>query len=197
MAGVTGILEPVKSRFASIVELEYNTEDWCAWAYRNNMPGDLISFNQFRPELIEKSVASKDIVNSPCPRTVAYVGKMYNAGLPIEMEYETIKGAVGESYAIEYLAYKKIFATLPTTAEIEMNPTGTRVPYNTSEQFALMGNITTAITPRNIDSFATYLRRMPEELMAAAMKNASVKLPEIMNTEAFAQWAIKNAQYVL
>ena len=197
MAGVAGILEPVKSRFSCIVELEYNTEDWCSWAYLNNMPGELVSFNQWRPELIEAAKLSKDIVNSPAPRTVAYVGKMYNAGLPAEIEYETIKGAVGEVYTIEFMAYKKIFATLPTTTEIEMNPTGVRVPYNVSEQFALMGNITTAITPRNIDSFATYLRRMPEEMMAAAMKNASVKTPEIMSTGAFAQWGIKNAQYVL
>jgi MoxR-like ATPase len=31
-AGVTGMLEPVKSRFASIVELEVDTNDWCKWA---------------------------------------------------------------------------------------------------------------------------------------------------------------------
>ena len=31
-AGVQGLLEPVKSRFASIVSLETDLDDWCEWA---------------------------------------------------------------------------------------------------------------------------------------------------------------------
>lgn len=77
-AAVNGLLEPVKSRFASIVELEVNTDDWIQWALNNNMPTELISFIQFRPELLDNFEPSKDIINSPMPRTVAYVGKMQN-----------------------------------------------------------------------------------------------------------------------
>ena len=43
-AGVTGLLEPVKSRWDSIVHLEPNLDDWCSWAFSNNMPPELIAF---------------------------------------------------------------------------------------------------------------------------------------------------------
>jgi hypothetical protein len=43
-AGVAGMLEPVKSRWHSIVELEVSVDDWCAWALANNMPPELIAF---------------------------------------------------------------------------------------------------------------------------------------------------------
>jgi len=42
-AGVSGILEPVKSRFVTIVELEATLEDWCSWAIDNNVPPKLSS----------------------------------------------------------------------------------------------------------------------------------------------------------
>jgi len=37
-AGVSGILEPVKSRFVSIIGLEPNLDDWCQWAFSAGMP---------------------------------------------------------------------------------------------------------------------------------------------------------------
>ncbi|HYE72078.1 MAG TPA: ATP-binding protein, partial [Blastocatellia bacterium] len=47
-AGVSGILEPVKSRFASIVPLEADLDDWCAWAIDKQLPVELIAFMRFR-----------------------------------------------------------------------------------------------------------------------------------------------------
>ena len=103
-AGVSGILEPVKSRFASIVELNVNTEDWCEWAVNNGMPHELISFLRFRPDMLDKeTVPSKDIVNTHSPRTVASLGRLQNKGLPVDLRYEVFKGATGEGFAVEYL----------------------------------------------------------------------------------------------
>src|SRR5208337_1991806 len=41
-AGVTGMLEPVKSRFVSIVELETDVESWVSWALKAALPIELI-----------------------------------------------------------------------------------------------------------------------------------------------------------
>jgi len=68
-AGVSGILEPVKSRFASIVELEPNVDDWSVWGYAHGVPATLIAFLRYRPELLCKFEATADLTNSPLPRT--------------------------------------------------------------------------------------------------------------------------------
>jgi MoxR-like ATPase len=65
-AGVTGILEPVKSRFKSIIELTVDVDDWIRWAQTANMPMELITFIRYRPELLDGFEASRDIKNSPC-----------------------------------------------------------------------------------------------------------------------------------
>jgi len=70
-AGVQGVLEPVKSRFASILHLETDHEDWVKWALEKDLPTELIAFIRFRPELLHDFKPSNDMINSPCPRTVA------------------------------------------------------------------------------------------------------------------------------
>ena len=71
-ANVSGILEPVKSRFSSIVELQISKEDWVEWALLHDMPHQLISFIEFKPEMLHQFKATADIENTPCPRRASY-----------------------------------------------------------------------------------------------------------------------------
>ena len=60
-AGVTGILEPVKSRFATIIQLDVDADIWIEWAFENDMPAELIGFIHFRPSLLHKDETTSDI----------------------------------------------------------------------------------------------------------------------------------------
>jgi hypothetical protein len=93
-AGVAGILEPVKSRFATIVELEPDLDDWVQWAISHGLPVELVAFIRFRPNLLFDFAPSVDIINSPCPRTVHNVGRLMQLQLPAELEFEAYAGAV-------------------------------------------------------------------------------------------------------
>src|SRR6185436_20188967 len=56
-AGVAGVLEPVKSRFASIVTLEPDVDEWCDWAIKQPfMPPEVVAFIRFRPETLNQFV---------------------------------------------------------------------------------------------------------------------------------------------
>jgi hypothetical protein len=193
-ANVSGILEPVKSRFASIVELEVNTEDWVSWALQNNMPTEVISFIQFRPRMLDDFKATRDIENSPSPRTVAYVGKMLNAGVPSDIRFETIKGAAGESFAIEFEAFLKVFMTLPSFTQIVLDPNNSPVPDEISGRFAVTGLISEKMGKDNVGSCITYLKRVGEEFTVAAMKNSTIKNPSICSTREFITWGSENGE---
>jgi len=64
-ANVNGILEPIKSRFSYIVEMEPDLNDWTKWAFKHNMPTELIAFLRFRPELFYDFNPTKEIKNYP------------------------------------------------------------------------------------------------------------------------------------
>jgi len=107
-ANVSGILEPVKSRFASIVELNVDVDDWILWAEKKEMPKALIHYIQWRPMMLLNFVATRDIENSPCPRTVANVGNMMNDKLPEALLYEAVKGAVRQAFAAEFTSFLRV-----------------------------------------------------------------------------------------
>ena len=48
MAGVQGMLEPVKSRFYSILNVEVNAKDWVNWYNTQGLPGELGAYVQWK-----------------------------------------------------------------------------------------------------------------------------------------------------
>lgn len=191
-ANVQGILEPVKSRFASIVELEVKTADWLEWAYAHKMPQELTSFIMFKPDMLNDFKPTRDIENSPCPRTVSFVGKMYRAGIPSDIQFETIKGAAGEVFANEFLAFCRCYLELPTIEEILADPDKARLPNGISAKYAAMGMVTDNLTKDNIKWLLIYLQRLGSEMTVAALKSASLRKPEITQTRVFMDWLMKN-----
>ncbi|HEY5137777.1 MAG TPA: ATP-binding protein, partial [Methylococcales bacterium] len=148
-AAVSGILAPVKSRFKAIVELEYNAEAWINWAITHNMPTSLVSFIQFRPNILADAVDSKEIVNVAGPRTAESVGLLMNNGITNfsdAIKYEAIKGAAGQAFAIEFTAFLKYIENLPAISLIFSDPVNTKLPTDIGSQYALVGAIADKLT---------------------------------------------------
>jgi len=111
-AGVSGILETVKSRFDIIVELVPDVDDWCSWACGpGNMPPELVGFIRFRPDLLNDFKPTRELTNSPSPRAVAAVGEWVNDGIT---DLPTLAGAAGAGFASEFIGLLKLYRSLPS-----------------------------------------------------------------------------------
>lgn len=197
-AAVSGILEPVKSRFVSIVEMTVSADDWFEWAATiGNMPTDLISFNQWRPELMSSFKATSDMTNSPCPRTIAAVGRMINAGLPEHLRYEMFKGAVGEAYATEFMSFLSFYKDLPDIEEVVNTPKTAHLPKEIGVLYALSGVLVDKLSVTNADNLFIYLNRLPIEIATATIKSAVTKNKSLAATAAFVKWATDNSFILL
>jgi hypothetical protein len=196
-AAVQGILEPVKSRFASIIELEVNVDDWVDWALDNELPTELIAFIRFRPNLLHDFKPTADIINTPNPRTVAYVGQMLKAGLDSNLNYELIAGAAGEGFAAEFLGFLKMYKDLPDIDTLIANPTTTAVPNEPSMLFAISGALSNKANKKNFSAILQYSDRLPAEFQVLLMKDAVKKSKALTNTAEFSQWAINHADVIL
>lgn len=193
-AGVSGLLEPVKSRVI-IQDLDIDRDEWCEWALANNIPTELIAFIRFKPSMLSDFKPSKDIVNGPCPRTVAKCGQMQSAGLPKELEFESFKGAAGEGFAVEYCAFLKLFRDLPSFEEIVMNPKSAPISQEPSTQYAISGLLSGRMSDTNIESCVTYLERLKnKEIEVCTIKYAAKRDPQVMRTRTYNAWATKNAK---
>ena len=191
-AGVSGILEPVKSRFVSIVELEPDVDDWVIWASNNNLPPELIAFIRFRPQLLFDFAPSVEIKNSPCPRTIHNVGRLMNLGLDQKLEFEAYAGAAGEGFAAELMGFLQIYRQLPDPKLILFNPAGATIPDDPATLYAVIGALSRIAKPENMDSLVIYANRLPDEFSVLLMTDLEKQTPAIVNTRAYAAWVAKH-----
>lgn len=194
-AGVSGMLEPVKSRFASIVNMDVDHKSWIEWAIQANLPLEIISFIQFRPHLLHDFKASSDLVNSPCPRTVANLARLYNMNLPKEMHLEAFSGAVGQGFATEFLAFLPIMKRLPNIDNIlmgnDLNP-----PKEIDVLFAVAVALSRKVTGQNITNAFNYVEKMQKEFQVLFVKAATKRDSELCNTREYIKWTTTNSDYL-
>lgn len=194
MAGVGGMIEPLKSRWDSIVELDVSVDDWCEWAIGvGDMPPEIIAFIRFRPELLHKFEPTREIKNSPCPRTVAAVGRWVKAGIT---DYDVIAGAAGEGFATEFTAFLKMFGQLPNLDAILMTPESSPVPDDPSALYAVTAGLSRKLTPTNFDRGLVYLKRLPKEFEVCCVRDAlkinQNKPTDLTKTATYTTWIVKN-----
>jgi intein/homing endonuclease len=199
-AGVQAILEPVKSRFDAIIELETNVDDWVEWANRNDMPTSLISFLKYRPSLMHDFIPTADMVNTPSPRTVESVGKFMNDNVPAAIEFEMFAGAAGEAFAVEFTAFLKIFRSLPDVYDIIENPTKAKAykpedTNGTSLLYAVSGALAAVATHANFGNIIKYAERLPIEYTVMLIKHTVMQKKTLISTPGFKSWAKENADH--
>jgi MoxR-like ATPase len=187
-AGVSGILEPVKSRFVTIIELKADVDSWCRWALDHDVAPELIAFLRFRPELLSNFVPSNDLTNSPTPRTWAAVAEILTWGLPAAMLHEVVAGAVGDAAATELLAFLKLYAQLPSIDAILLTPTTATIPTAPASLYAVASALAHRATAGNFDRIAQYVTRLMSghaEFAALCVRDCERRCPGITQTTAY------------
>ncbi|MFL9995289.1 ATP-binding protein [Paraburkholderia sediminicola] len=187
-AGVTGILDPVISRFATVVELQPSVNDWTEWAVRNDVPVELIAFLRFRPDLLSVPKRGRDIENSPSPRSWGFVGKT----MPVVargLELLSYSGTVGGEAAAEFISFLGIYRQLPSPDSILLNPDTAPIPENISALYAVTAALAAYSNEGNFDRVLTYTDRIigggHREFGALLVRDALRRTPTLANTDAF------------
>jgi len=162
-AGVSGVLEPVKSRFVTIVELEPDINSWCNWAFDHAVSPMLIAFLRYRPTLLCDFQPTADLTNSPVPRTWANLAKLESLSLPAEIEAESFHGAVGEGAATEYLTFRAMANSLVNLDAILLDPSNVAIPTDVSQLYATVTGLARRANANNFARIATYATRLAVE----------------------------------
>ncbi len=204
-AGVTGLLEPVKSRFTTILHLQPNHTDWIEWALVNDMPMPLISFMNYKPTFLTSFEATSDITNTPCPRTIANLGRLMNIGMPDDIEFQIFAGAAGQGFAIEFAGFLRLVRHLPDPELALQNPDSVKIPTEPDIRHALTSVLAEKIAmhknkatfPIRMRSFCRIAERLPAEFAMFMMTMATKRNPKIMETKEYINWLANNQDIML
>ena len=201
-AGVSGLLEPVKSRFDSIIDMDFDMNSWVDWALTADVPIELVAFNKFRPNLMYSGKPTADLVNSPCPRTVEALGNLIKDGYDDEDQYEVFKGAVGDAYTAELMGFLPIWKQLPNIDSLLLDPVNTKLPdingkYGASIYFAICLAIARKASEDNFERVIQFADRIPAEFSVSLVVDCIKHQPDVQNTKAFIGWASKNKSLLI
>ena len=162
-AGVTGVLEPVKGRMASIVELQTSIDDWCQWAFAHGIPATLVAFLRFKPSLLSAFMPTADLTNSPTPRTWASLAALEKLGFARSVEHAAFAGAVGQAAADEYLVFRQLFKSMVNLDSILADPDHAPIPTKLDELYATSVGLASRANETNFNRIATYATRLAVE----------------------------------
>lgn len=188
-AGVTSILEPVKSRFASIIELTADVDSWVDWALDNDLVSDIIYWIKFRPQFLFTEEATNDIVNHPCPRTIANASKLIKAGLG---NLKLLAGAIGETAAVDFLGFQRVIKNLPNMQQIVLEPMKAKVPEELASLYATVSALVDQVTVETFEAIAKYGSRLPKEFYSLLMRGVVKRDPDFAETTTYINWTVEH-----
>lgn len=190
--GVTRMPQALANRFVHL-NVEPDLDDWCQWAVQSGIEPVVIAFMRFRPALLHQF--SRDEHAFPTPRSWEFVSRVVAAGANSQdVEMALIAGSVGHPAAVEFMAFMKLFRSLPSIDAILLNPQTAPVPKDVATLYAVSSALSTRCKLGNFDIVVQYLDRIPPEYSVFAVKDAVLRDKAIQESPAFTKWAIANAR---
>lgn len=184
-----------------IVHLDFDAdlEEWVAYAKVHGVAPELVAFLRFRKELLHKFSAQAKEPAFPSPRTWVFVDRLLKqANVPLDIQFELVKGTVGEAAAIEHRGFMSHIADLPDVTEVVANPNRAKMPSLPSAQYAIATMLGDAVTESAFPKMLTYMDRMGQQEMSVLfVRDAGNKEPKVRLTSAYRDWAARNADIIL
>lgn len=178
------------------LHLKADLDDWCDWAYANNIDTNTIGFLRFKPDLLNKFDHNSNA--NPTPRTWAFADSIAKIqGMDKNTAFAMIAGAVGDGPAGEYNAFVDLAASLPTTEEILASPKKIDVPTNPSVLYALVTSLAMKANPSNFDNMMIFIDRIPKEFQVVFMRDTARRDASVASCKSFSTWTGKNSSIIM
>lgn len=186
----------MRSRLAHFT-IESNVKLWTNWAMNNKIDHRIISFINFKPELINNFDPSHSNVTYACERTWEALHKYISALKDNKIIPEECRvpfsGIIGEGPANEFIGFVDIYQDLPNLDDIRRDPKGAPIPHRMDVQFALTGALAQKLDTSNIDDYMHYIKRMGIEHQILVIRQASIRDKALQTHSAIAKWSMENA----
>ena len=169
-ADVQGLIEPLKNRFHTIVNIEPHLDDTVAYGLAHGWPADLLAYLRNAPDALHDWKPSKSVsIDGATPRGWEYVAEWINIGVD---DAEVIGGCVGKGRATAYLAFRGLMGELPDVDACLLDPDGAPVPENPSARFLVSMALSAKMTAGNLGQCVKYLNRLPAMFRAYSIRDA-------------------------
>jgi hypothetical protein len=128
-AAVSQMPAPLANRFIHFT-IESDLTSWKEYALTTGVKEEIISFLNFRPNLLHSF--NKNAIAWPSPRSWDFASDLMKIGLPVDC-------AVGEGAAAEFKSFVKLYSKLPDVEKVLSGDKSIKIPKEPSILFAITG----------------------------------------------------------
>lgn len=163
-AAVSQMPAPLTNRFLHFtVEVDLNS--WKDYALTSGVREEIISFLNFRPQLLHKF--DKNAIAWPSPRSWDFASDLLKVGMPVSP-------AIGEGAAGEFNSFIRLYSKLPDVDKIKSGDTSIPAPKEPSMMYAICGAL--VARSENVDEYANsfkwLLKSTTEDYVALYLSDA-------------------------
>ena len=180
----------LSNRFVHL-DLDVDHDDWTKWALQNDVAQPVIGYVRFRPDNLNAFDPKERATATP--RSWEFVSNIYKTNPPPETELAEYAGAVGETFAAEFVAFLRIWRNLPNLDGILQAPKKAKLPdHETPDGIATLYAVCVGLahkaTEKNFARLVQYAERMPEEFNVLTITSSVQRNDEVCNSEAYIKW---------
>ena len=125
----------------------------------------------------------------PGPGTRSPTSSISGPGFLPNIERALFRGAVGESAAVVFSAFLKIWREIPHPAAIIADPENADVPTQSDVLVSLCGALFNMADDTNFDAIVAYATRLRREIGEFLVTMCIKRDPDLQNTAGFIRWA--------
>ena len=205
-SGARAVLEALKSRCDTILSIDVTLEDWEDWAVSNHINAKGIAFLRFTSRVDGKNLLNDwkptvECTNSPCPRSVVNAFKWLDEpAIQGNTLFECIKGAAGEGFATELMAFLEVYEKMPDPAFCITNPETVTIPDVTESPdviYALSGAVARLSHKKNYDNVLMFAARLPKEFEVLLVKDSIRGNKKLVQQPGFQKWIKANKEVLM
>lgn len=177
------------------MELVVDTQEWIDWASSTGIDHRITSFIEFKPSNLYTFQPDHTDKTYACPRTWEFANRlMKTVSIDAPHFLQSLAGTISEGVAREFVAYSKVFSTLPKIEHILSAPTTTEVPNEPSVLFAMTGSLSDKANEENFAPMMKYVQRFPIEFQVVFVRSATRRNKKLLANKAFQNWTAVNAE---
>jgi hypothetical protein len=200
-SGVTKSFDFVINRRLQI-EVTPDVTSWEVWANKNNIEPLFVAFAVSNPHIVfEGKVPDKQ--GPWCtPRSLVMLSRLIRATYPNgqiptdPVVIELASGMIGEAAAQQLIAFVKLGHELPKFSDIIADPANAPLPKAPDARMLSIYELSSRVDAKTAKPVLQYVDRFPKEFAATFAKSTCQRIPELIMTDAFSNWATKNATIV-
>lgn len=153
--------------------LTVSKDEWVKWAIENNIDTRVISFIEFRQDLLHSFDPNHQHDTFPCPRTWEFVSRIVedDESIPVSL-LPLLVGTVSSGPATEFRTFCDIWQELPRLEDIARSPETAIISKSAQTNYATVGMLASSVELTTIGSICKYVRRMPNEFQLVFVRMA-------------------------